>query len=242
MPPQLRGARARARANPRPKARATAPGNASAVAGGKGNAFSGQVLASKGKGLVWLLSGDGKGLASKGSASAVAGGKGNAAEGKGNAPGSASATSQQWAQWGNSWYRQNHALCLRWARAVTDHWAPGKRQRTSSQPSSSAEWTEVAQNRACVDATECRARAEDACSDRWRAWRRLQRDAPPGDALEEYEQLTLNYNNYHNNVPDDSSSSSSYVDSDQASWWEDDPEVQHLMPSTAAGLVEVAAS
>ena len=79
-----------------------------------------------------------------------------------------------------------------------------------------------------VHAAECR-RARDLaaimCS-----WRRLQ-EMP----LEEYEQLTLNYNNYHNNVPDDSSSSSSYVDSDQASWWEDDPEVQH----DGAGLVEL---
>ena len=57
--------------------------------------------------------------------------------------------------------------------------------------------------------------------------------------LEEYEQLTLNYNSYPNNVPDGSSSSSSYVDSDQAFWCEDDPEVHFLdAEHDGAGLVE----
>ena len=62
------------------------------------------------------------------------------------------------------------------------------------------------------------------------SWRRL-----PEMPLEEYEQLIWNYINFSQNVPDDSSSMSSYVDSDQASWWEDDPEVQHY----GAGLVEL---
>ena len=195
---------------PAAEGKGNSPGNASAVTGGKGNAFSGQVLASKGNGLVWLLSGDGKGLASKGSASAVAGGKGNAAEGKGNAPGSASAVA-----WVNS---------HRWARAVTDHWAPGKRQRTESQPSSSAEWlrpqnqpawtdearlsTEVTQAELVRGAEWARARGLAVLM---QSWRRL-----PEMPLKEYEQLILDYNNY----PDGSSSSSSCVDSDQAFWCE----------------------
>ena len=194
------------RGKPAAEGKGNSPGNASAVTGGKGNAFSGQVLASKGKGLVWLLSGDGKGLASKGSASAVAGGKGNAAEGKGNAPGSASPGA-----YAN--HTQNHALCLRWARAVTDHWAPGKRQRTSTQASSPTYWTEVAQAEV-NHATACR-RSRDlaALMDAWRSLGEM--------PLEEYEQLT------RASQPVDSSSSSSYADSDQASWWEDGPEDQH---------------
>ena len=200
------GGKGKGKGKPAAEGKGNSPGNASAVTGGKGNAFSGQVLASKGKGLVWLLSGDGKGLASKGSASAVAGGKGNAAEGKGNAPGSASPGA-----YAN--HTQNHALCLRWARAVTDHWAPGKRQRTSTQASSPTYWTEVAQAE-LNHATECR-RARDlaAMMDAWRSLGEM--------PLEEYEQLT------RASQPVDSSSSSSYADSDQASWWEDGPEDQH---------------
>ena len=179
---------------PAAEGKGNSPGNASAVTGGKGNAFSGQVLASKGKGLVWLLSGDGKGLASKGSASAVAGGKGNAAEGKGNAPGSASAVAwgkgkaaaegkgnaaegkgnaaegnsnrqnQQWAQWAE--LVQAGAPRLRWAGAVTDDWAPAKRQRTTTEwlrpqsqaASSTDDW--YAEDGGDVTQTECQRLAQ----------------------------------------------------------------------------------
>jgi hypothetical protein len=61
------------------------------------------------------------------------------------------------------------------------------------------------------------------------SWRHL-----PEMPLEEYEQLILDYSNY----PDGSSSSSSCVDSDQAFWCEDDPEVHFLdAEHDGAGLV-----
>ena len=217
---------------PAAEGKGIAPGSASAVAGGKGNASWGQGLASWGKGKGKAAEGKGKaswgnGKAAAegkgnapGSASAVAGGKGNAAEGKGNAPGSASAVA-----WVNS---------HRWARAVTDHWAPGKRQRTESQPSSSAEWLRPQNQPAWTDEAELRTELTQAELDRfdetWEfrrrmrarglaalmySWRRL-----PEMPLEEYEQLILDYNNYPNNYPDGSSSSSSCVDSDQAFWCE----------------------
>jgi len=172
----------------------------------------GKGLASKGKGKVWLPLGEGKGLASKGkgkgkgrpaaegkgnapgSASAVAGGKGNAAEGKGNAPGSASAVAwgkgkaaaegkgnaaegkgnaaegnsnrqnQQWAQWAE--LVQAGAPRLRWAGAVTDDWAPAKRQRTTTEwlrpqsqaASSTDDW--YAEDGGDVTQTECQRLAQ----------------------------------------------------------------------------------
>jgi hypothetical protein len=261
---------------PAAEGKGIAPGSASAVAGGKGNASWGQGLASWGKGKGKAAKGKGKASCGNGkaaaegkgnapgSASAVAGGKGNAAEGKGNAPGSASAVAggkgkaaaegkgnaaegkgnaaegnsnrqnQQWAQWKSTaqWAQlvQAEAPRLRWAGAVTADWVPTKRQRTSSQPSSSAEWLRPQNQPAWTDEAELRTELTQAELDRfdetWEfrrrmrarglaalmySWRRL-----PEMPLEEYEQRILDYTN----LPDGSSSSSSWVDSDQAFWCE----------------------
>ena len=192
---------------PAAKGKGIAPGSASAVAGGKGNASWGQGLASWGKGKGKAAEGKGnaswgKGKAAAegkgnapGSATAVAGGKGNAAEGKGNAPGSASAVAwgkgkaaaegkgnaaegkgnaaegnsnrqnQQWAQWAQ-WLQAETTPRLRWARAVTDDWAPAKRQRTTTEwlrpqnqaASSTDDW--YAEDGGDVTQTECQRLAQ----------------------------------------------------------------------------------
>ena len=118
---------------------------------------------------VWLPLGEGKGLASKGKGK----GKGRpAAEGKGNATGSASAVAwgnsnrqnQQWAQWAE--LVQAGAPRLRWAGAVTDDWAPAKRQRTTTEwlrpqsqaASSTDDW--YAEDGGDVTQTECQRLAQ----------------------------------------------------------------------------------